>query len=124
MTHSFPTRRPTDLGMKARLLGNHRREQRGFENVEGKAQAKIARTLEQQAGEPAVAADMKLIGHMAGRQRHAIEVGDVPGGKDMPPRRSEEHPSELQSLMRISYAVFCLKKKNNKIASSRNTQNR
>src|SRR3546814_7765188 len=27
--------------------------------------------------------------------------------------RSEEHPSELQSLMRISYAVFCLKKKNN-----------
>src|SRR3546814_11133403 len=26
-------------------------------------------------------------------------------------RRSEEHPSELQSLMRISYAVFCLKKK-------------
>src|SRR3546814_2599930 len=28
--------------------------------------------------------------------------------------RSEEHTSELQSLMRISYAVFCLKKKNNK----------
>src|SRR3546814_6198048 len=29
--------------------------------------------------------------------------------------RSEEHTSELQSLMRISYAVFCLKKKNNTI---------
>src|SRR3546814_7978652 len=29
-------------------------------------------------------------------------------------QRSEEHTSELQSLMRISYAVFCLKKKNNK----------
>src|SRR3546814_7572091 len=29
--------------------------------------------------------------------------------------RSEEHTSELQSLMRISYAVFCLKKKKNKI---------
>src|SRR3546814_3998660 len=28
--------------------------------------------------------------------------------------RSEEHTSELQSLMRISYAVFCLKKKHNK----------
>src|SRR3546814_8516664 len=28
--------------------------------------------------------------------------------------RSEEHTSDLQSLMRISYAVFCLKKKNNK----------
>src|SRR3546814_7877216 len=30
--------------------------------------------------------------------------------------RSEEHTSELQSLMRISYAVFCLKKKINKIS--------
>src|SRR3546814_2202558 len=30
----------------------------------------------------------------------------------MPPDRSEEHTSELQSLMRTSYAVFCLKKKN------------
>src|SRR3546814_6847361 len=29
--------------------------------------------------------------------------------------RSEEHTSELQSLMRISYAVFCLKKKNREI---------
>src|SRR3546814_3620543 len=36
------------------------------------------------------------------------------GGSNPPPstnRRSEEHTSELQSLMRISYAVFCLKKK-------------
>src|SRR3546814_1779443 len=31
----------------------------------------------------------------------------------IPGIRSEEHTSELQSLMRISYAVFCLKKKNN-----------
>src|SRR3546814_8007509 len=30
---------------------------------------------------------------------------------DLPDPRSEEHTSELQSLMRISYAVFCLKKK-------------
>src|SRR3546814_4558157 len=34
------------------------------------------------------------------------------GGRDLL-ARSEEHTSELQSLMRISYAVFCLKKKNN-----------
>src|SRR3546814_8096076 len=33
--------------------------------------------------------------------------------------RSEEHTSELQSLMRISYAVFCLKKKTPKIQLSR-----
>src|SRR3546814_10460760 len=32
-------------------------------------------------------------------------------------RRSEEHTSELQSLMRISYAVFCLKKKNSQITT-------
>src|SRR3546814_1732062 len=31
--------------------------------------------------------------------------------------RSEEHTSELQSLMRISYAVFCLKKKTNKVST-------
>src|SRR3546814_9222545 len=31
-----------------------------------------------------------------------------------PEKRSEEHTSELQSLMRISYAVFCLKKKKHK----------
>src|SRR3546814_4142747 len=34
--------------------------------------------------------------------------------------RSEEHTSELQSLMRISYAVFCLKKKNNKQTRNKN----
>src|SRR3546814_1253648 len=33
--------------------------------------------------------------------------------------RSEEHTSELQSLMRISYAVFCLKKKKNKTNKTR-----
>src|SRR3546814_10188655 len=33
--------------------------------------------------------------------------------------RSEEHTSELQSLMRISYAVFCLKKKKNKKKNNR-----
>src|SRR3546814_1183161 len=34
------------------------------------------------------------------------------GRRWFPDSRSEEHTSELQSLMRISYAVFCLKKKN------------
>src|SRR3546814_8026874 len=43
-----------------------------------------------------IAAGLQL-GHATGRQRYAV--------------RSEEHTSELQSLMRISYAVFCLKKK-------------
>src|SRR3546814_4338984 len=50
------------------------------------------------------------------RQRRAGAVpGRVGGRHDDHARavdRSEEHTSELQSLMRISYAVFCLKKKN------------
>src|SRR3546814_8386693 len=37
----------------------------------------------------------------------------IPGGAQAK-QRSEEHTSELQSLMRISYAVFCLKKKKSK----------
>src|SRR3546814_1016460 len=40
------------------------------------------------------------------QERQATTVGLATGVK-----RSEEHTSELQSLMRISYAVFCLKKK-------------
>src|SRR3546814_5247486 len=39
------------------------------------------------------------------------QTGDEPRPKRNRPARSEEHTSELQSLMRISYAVFCLKKK-------------
>src|SRR3546814_10651087 len=35
----------------------------------------------------------------------------------VPPPRSEEHTSELQALMRTSYAVLCLKKKNNTISA-------
>src|SRR3546814_9160137 len=48
-----------------------------------------------------------------------------PGGGVIRPQaepvRSEEHTSELQSLMRISYAVFCLKKK--KITTTKTTNN-
>src|SRR3546814_5849944 len=42
-------------------------------------------------------------------RRHVPGRSECGGAED----RSEEHTSELQSLMRISYAVFCLKKKNN-----------
>src|SRR3546814_7595305 len=41
---------------------------------------------------------------------------------DRDPDRSEEHTSELQSLMRISYAVFCLKKKNNRTITNKHRQ--
>src|SRR3546814_8727547 len=44
---------------------------------------------------------------------HGVEhvVGDGRAVAEIDMARSEEHTSELQSLMRISYAVFCLKKK-------------
>src|SRR3546814_3898509 len=45
---------------------------------------------------------------LARSRRHAASLPASPHARD---RRSEEHTSELQSLMRISYAVFCLKKK-------------
>src|SRR3546814_1753829 len=44
--------------------------------------------------------------------RFTLRALDREGGSASEPARSEEHTSELQSLMRISYAVFCLKKKN------------
>src|SRR3546814_9136042 len=42
--------------------------------------------------------------------RHFVVVKGLRGGRVLVGDRSEEHTSELQSLMRISYAVFCLKK--------------
>src|SRR3546814_7891886 len=47
--------------------------------------------------------------------------GSLPGSNQPEPRRSEEHTSELQSLMRISYAVFCLKQTTNKKKSNPTT---
>src|SRR3546814_1938555 len=46
------------------------------------------------------------------------------GRQVVTPRRSEEHTSELQSLMRISYAVFCLKKKTRKYSYKIPTRNK
>src|SRR3546814_4751284 len=52
--------------------------------------------------------------HFAERDVHEDDVG-LGALRELNPfgARSEEHTSELQSLMRISYAVFCLKKNNN-----------
>src|SRR3546814_5453638 len=66
--------------------------------------------------------DANALGQLGRRQRRPgraqrLENGFARGhvGVEVGGRfgRSEEHTSELQSLMRISYAVFCLKKKNN-----------
>src|SRR3546814_5351634 len=67
-----------------------------------------------------VTGDVRLAGTITAAGVDAIGArlaGDVTGalvvqGNLAATGRSEEHTSELQSLMRISYAVFCLKKKN------------
>src|SRR3546814_2028877 len=60
-----------------------------------------------------------------GTRRPPAPCGECPAScrqrKSNPQNRSEEHTSELQSLMRISYAVFCLKKQNNKKNKHSNT---
>src|SRR3546814_1182501 len=59
------------------------------------------------AGGVALDADTPRVG----TRRHAAPIGGPARGRYGNAGRSEEHTSELQSLMRISYAVFCLKKK-------------
>src|SRR3546814_6275266 len=70
--------------------------------------------------------DVRPLGHLGvdppeeveelGRPMALVAFSDHGAGGDIErgEQRSEEHTSELQSLMRISYAVFCLKKKNKK----------
>src|SRR3546814_8437418 len=59
-------------------------------------------------GEPMPATDTSAGSSAAAQLAALVEENTSPAGS---PKRSEEHTSELQSLMRISYAVFCLKKK-------------
>src|SRR3546814_2291749 len=94
LTHSFPTRRSSDLvdmvcpycGVGCALTYYVDRERGGISFAEGRDQ-----TLGNQ-------------GRLCVKGRYGWDYAASP--------RSEEHTSELQSLMRISYAVFCLKKQN------------
>src|SRR3546814_8166938 len=66
----------------------------------------------------AEALTINLIGRITLRELGVLMTAIMVAGRSgsaLAAQRSEEHTSELQSLMRISYAVFCLKKKNNRI---------
>src|SRR3546814_3154380 len=85
-----------------------------IETVE-QAMAARAEGLTMSEPAPAIAPEVAtpLIHAMLDRQYRATLDEPIGILGDITPRaRSEEHTSELQSLMRISYAVFCLKKKN------------
>src|SRR3546814_10888156 len=61
--------------------------------------------------EPASSVRLRLFRQEADRNADGDVAGRLMEGEKRQHSRSEEHTSELQSLMRISYAVFCLKKK-------------
>src|SRR3546814_3577042 len=81
-----------------------------LENFKGELDAFIKHTLAQQYNGQS-SPQLVIVSPIAFEDLSDIQ--DLPDGK-----RSEEHTSELQSLMRISYAVFCLKKKHNNKASN------
>src|SRR3546814_4632713 len=99
MTHSFPTRRSSDLS-ESRLPVVQLMLLRLIETVHCLEQCRVDQRSSHDAAQ-------------------LTRCGFAPLHQDTHPllrestqrRRSEEHTSELQSLMRISYAVFCLKKK-------------
>src|SRR3546814_5411614 len=118
MTHSFPTRRSSDL--RVPLKPALRPRPPSFNLAIRQAQGKSTRHFIDQphhlGGQPPVTQLRQLELHPVtafnpapgiGRKRGCVDE-NVPGAEI---GRSEEHTSELQSLMRISYAVFCLKKK-------------
>src|SRR3546814_4749202 len=104
LTHSFPTRRSSELRPEGppptcRTGVDRRRSYLELHHLVHHADA------HREAGEAEA--------HQEESARIEPEIGDVAGVHQVD-QRSEEHTSELQSLMRISYAVFCLKKKNQK----------
>src|SRR3546814_5762359 len=102
-------------------------QSRGFRNG---YVARVENAGRRVSGRPATAIPTVIVGDQpasaavsdTGAGRVPVELAEI-AAENMeaapppaPPAwdRSEEHTSELQSLMRISYAVFCLKKKNKK----------
>src|SRR3546814_3926713 len=103
MTHSFPTRRSAELV-------RHRQNRR--------SKSPAAKPVMANPPAPASAPQTKALrrparsDHMAPNNCDSAHTSMNTAIGSAAITRSEEHTSELQSLMRISYAVFCLKKQN------------
>src|SRR3546814_1708258 len=98
LTHAFPTRRPSDLLVK----GEHRRDAQEHRCRQGEV------VLGAGSRAPAV-----ICGARGGPENAAAFGGAETPAVGDGEERSEEHTSELQSLMRTSYAVSFLQKKKN-----------
>src|SRR3546814_4498409 len=111
MTHSFPTRRYSDLQS---LANAHRKTVRiGDEQVIADKLNRAANAIRQELPSFEIVlchAVLDRLDRIGGNQIGEI-IGHLSGSQRRAFPRSDEHTSELQSLMRISYAVFCLKKK-------------
>src|SRR3546814_1777405 len=104
----------SDLGERRRLLQQQVRGRQRVHRPRRRRRRKAETGPKQQHGKPenrraAVHAGEATAKALPDRQAGGTGLGD---GTPTIFHRSEEHTSELQSLMRISYAVFCLKKKN------------
>src|SRR3546814_5818835 len=106
MTHSFPQRRSSDLNLhlltgKIATPGNSPFSLTGQPSACGTAR---------EVGTFSHRLPADLVVMNPAHRATAEKIWKIPAGT-IQEKRSEEHTSELQSLMRISYAVFCLKKK-------------
>src|SRR3546814_10226884 len=131
MTHSFPTRRSSDLTewLQHQIIFLVRRAQHRIAKIDDRLELvagyiiaflnldriiEIIRTEDEP--KPVMIAEFILTDRQAEailnmRLRSLRRLEEMELKREQADLRSEEHTSELQSLMRISYAVFCLKKK-------------
>src|SRR3546814_3206363 len=107
------------LGKHQELLGGVAGQEEGLPGLPGRARRLLAVHIlvdlreARQVRQRRIAADLAVgVERAEGEQRHHGALFDQ--RHDVLQVRSEEHTSELQSLMRTSYAVFCLKKKKRK----------
>src|SRR3546814_6519147 len=106
MTHSLPTRRSSDL--LSLSLTNY-----AFDLMDGGGWDSYYNSIQMALLTAVVGTVVVFVGAYVVEKTRGFETGRALFQLlAMLPMRSEEHTSELRSLMRISYAVFCLKKKN------------
>src|SRR3546814_4539730 len=113
LTHSFPTRRSSDL--RRETMPPRRASCRVRHRGHGGSRPPEGRVMfsPSDCGARDCLRDRPVHPQHSARRAPPTDRAAPPAAGGAA-RRSEEHTSELQSLMRISYAVFCLKKKKQK----------